>query len=292
MNDAALQQWADKATAVIRPSSLSMYADCPRRGAARLFWREVKAAGFELRRSVRGIGAIVGTTIHNTAAVVYTRKAKTGSTPPEHEAIDLTIGALEKALTGEPVEYDGARGVTHNRADALAQAIRMMRSYFRTIVPQVLPILVEERLEAQIAPGVVLSGQPDIVAREPNRVRDLKTGARLGTHAPQIGAYALLARTHGVEIEDAAIDWLPRVATAKPQPSPMTVQVRLAHAETAATAIIEHMRADLRAFRDGDPERRILPGDPWAFIANPASVLCSARWCPAWGTEFCHEGKE
>jgi hypothetical protein len=276
----------------IRPSSLSMYADCPRRGAARLFWREVKAAGFELRRSVRGIGAIVGTAVHSAAAVVYTEKAKTGSAPAEHAAIDLTILALEKGIDADPVEYDGPRGVTHNRAEALVQSIRMTRSYFRKIVPQVHPILVEERLEAEIAPGVVLSGQPDIVAREPNGVRDLKTGVRVGSHAPQIGAYSLLARAHGIEIDEAAIDWLPRVATQKPQPHPVSVKVRLSQAERAESNNIRHMESDLRTFREGDPGRRILPGDPWAFLANPSSVLCSDRWCPAWGTEFCHEGKE
>ena len=24
-----------------------------------------------------------------------------------------------------------------------------------------------------------------------------------------------------------------------------------------------------------------------AFRANPASSLCSRRWCPAWGSDFC-----
>ena len=291
MNDAALQQWADKATVIIRPSSLSMYADCPRRGAARLFWREIKAAGFELRRSVRGIGAIVGTAVHSAAAVVYTEKAKTGSAPAEHAAIDVAISALEKGIAGDPVEYDGPRGVTHNRADALAQAVRMTRVYVRRVVPLVHPILVEERLEAKIGEGVVLVGTPDIVAREPNGVRDLKTGVRVGSHAPQVGAYSLLARAHGIEIDEAAIDWLPRVATAKPQPDPVSVKVRLAQAETAASNIIRHMESDLRTFREGDPARRILPGDPWAFLANPASMLCSPKYCPAHGTEFCHEGR-
>jgi PD-(D/E)XK nuclease superfamily len=289
MTDAqALNRWGDKVT-VIRPSSLSMYADCPRRGAARLFWREVAAAGFQLRQTVRGIGAIVGTAVHAAAEIVYTEKAKNGAAPPEHAAIDLTITSLEKGIATAPVEYDNA---THNRADALAQAVRMTRSYFRTIVPQVEPILVEERLEAEVAPGVVLSGQPDIVAREPNGVRDLKTGQRLGSHAPQIGAYALLARSHGVEIDEAAIDWLPRVKPDKPQPSPITHKVRLTQAETAASSIIKHMAEDLRTFREGDPARRILPGDEWSFLANPSSVLCSRRWCPAHSTNFCAEGRE
>jgi hypothetical protein len=32
-----------------------------------------------------------------------------------------------------------------------------------------------------------------------------------------------------------------------------------------------------------------LPGDPWAFAANPSSMLCSAKFCPAYGSDFCTE---
>lgn len=42
---------------VIRASSLSGYADCPRRSAARMFRREIIAAGFDLRETPPGIGA-------------------------------------------------------------------------------------------------------------------------------------------------------------------------------------------------------------------------------------------
>jgi hypothetical protein len=42
-------------------------------------------------------------------------------------------------------------------------------------------------------------------------------------------------------------------------------------------------------FQEGDPERRIRPGDPWAFQSNPNSVLCGERFCPAWGTDFCRD---
>jgi len=66
--------------------------------------------------------------------------------------------------------------------------------------------------------------------------------------------------------------------------------VPIAPAETAATNIIRHIEGDLRTFREGDPARRILPGDPWSFVANPASILCSPKYCPAFGTQFCREG--
>jgi hypothetical protein len=280
------------APTIIRCSALTGYPDCPRRGATRLFWREIAAAGFRLRSTRRGIGAAVGTAVHAAAAIVFGEKARSGALPPESVALDATRDNLETAIGGEAVEYDGTRGVTHNRADAIVQALQMTRSYFRTVAQRVNPIVVEERFEAEVSPGIVLSGQPDMVAREPHSVRDLKTGARLGSHAPQIGGYALLARTHGLDIEAAEIDWVPRTAVGKPQPDPVSVAVRVAEAETAASNIIRHIEGDIRTFRDGDAERRILAGDPWAFLANPASMLCSPKYCPAHGTEFCREGKE
>lgn len=276
---------------VIRCSALSGYPDCPRRGATRLFWSEIVAAGYRLRSTRRGIGAIVGTAVHSAAAAVFGEKAKSGSLPPESVALDATAEALNLQIGGEPIEYDGPRGATHNRAEAETQALRMTRIYFRTVAPSVDPIMIEERLEAEVAPGLVLSGQPDLVAREPHAIRDLKTGARQGTHAPQIGGYALLVRSHGYQIDEAAIDWLPRTAVGKPQPDPVSIAVKLTQAETAAARILAHIASDLETFRYGDDKHRILTGDPWSFPANPNSNLCGEKWCSAWGTDFCHEWK-
>jgi hypothetical protein len=167
----------------------------------------------------------------------------------------------------------------------------MVCAYHQVIAPDIEPIAVEQRLEAEVEPGIVLSGQPDVVAREPHRVRDLKSGARRpSSAAPQVGGYALLARSHGLDIDSAAIDFIQRVRIDKPQPSPVSHPVPVAPAETAASNILRHIAGDLATFREGDPQRRILPGDPWAFMANPSSMLCSPKYCPAFGTDFCHEG--
>jgi hypothetical protein len=275
---------------VIRCSALTGYPDCNRRGAARLFWREIVAAGFRLLSTPRGVGAAVGTAVHRAAEFTLNEKAHTGELPPASAATDAARDTLTEELGHGEIAFDATTGT---RADALRQVISMTKAYHRVIAPQVVPIIVEERLEAEIAPGLVLSGQPDVVAREPHKVRDLKTGARPGaSHAPQIGGYALLARTHGFDIAEAAIDFVQRVGIAsnKPQPDPTSKAVAVQLAETAAANIIRHIEGDLRTFREGDPERHILPGDPWAFQANPASILCSPKYCPAFGTEFCREG--
>jgi hypothetical protein len=276
---------------VIRASSLSGYPDCNRRGAARLFRQEIEATGFTLRRPPRGIGAAIGTAVHAAARVTFEDRMHRGRLPSEAFAADVAAVALTDELASDrgEVTFDLA---TANRSQAFAQVVMMARAYHRVIAPQVEPIIVEERLEAEIIPGLILSGAPDTVAREPGRVRDLKSGSRAspGSHAPQIGAYALLARTHGLEIDEAAVDYVQRVAPTKPQPDPVSKPVAVAIAETAATNILRHIDGDLRTFRLGDPERRILPGDPWSFQANPSSILCSEKYCPAFGTDFCREG--
>jgi hypothetical protein len=273
---------------IIRASALTWYPDCNRRGAAQILRAEILAAGFSLRRPPRGIGAAIGSAVHAGAEMALLMKAKTGDLPSAQMMIDFAGVTLLEALNRTEIAFDDA---TPNRIDAGKQVISMTRAYHRVVAPTINPILVEERLEAEIAPGIILSGKPDTVAREPGAIRDTKTGARTaGTHAPQLGAYSLLSRAHDLDIERASIDFIKRVPVRKPQPDPVSKLVPIAQAETAATNIIRHIEGDLKTFREGDRERRILPGDPWAFQANPSSMLCSPKYCPAFGTEFCREG--
>lgn len=270
----------------IRCSALTQYPDCPRRGASRLFWRPITAAGFQLRSPPRSIAAAIGRAVHKAAEIILKEKAVSGRLPPSTVAADCAAETV-LAQIKEGVDFDPT---TRNQTEGEVQSVMMARAYHRVIAPEVEPILVEERLEAAVGPGLILSGQPDLVCREPNKVRDVKTVRPRGTHAPQIGGYALLARSNGFEIEEAAVNSLQRVPIGKPQPDPLSKPVRVAQAETAASNIIRTIERDLATFRDGDHERRIMPGDPWAFLANPQSILCSPKYCPAFGTEFCHEG--
>jgi len=280
-------------TTTIRVSSLAGYTDCPRRAAARIFWREIADAGFRLRKLPTSIGAVIGTAVHAGAAHVLGEKAVTGRLPYRTRAIETSREALADGVNSAEVQFDAPSGPTQNFRDAVDQTTRMSGVYHDTIAPTINPIVVEERFEADVGGGIVLSGQPDLICREPSRIRDLKTGQRMpASFAPQLGGYSLLARTHGHAIESAAIDYVKRVSPSKPQPVPATTEAAIGHAETAATNIIRQIKADIRMFRSGDPGLGINPGDPWSFMANPSSTLCSAKWCPAWGTEFCHEGKK
>ncbi|MCA1973666.1 MAG: PD-(D/E)XK nuclease family protein [Caenispirillum sp.] len=270
---------------VIRASSLPAYTDCPRRAAARMFRAEIMAAGYQLAEPTQGVAAAIGSAVHAGAAVLLREKAQSGSLPPVDDALDAAVELLvERSAEGLSFDRD-----TPTRNDAEKQAIRMTRAYAQDIAPEIEPLMVEDRLEAAYSAEIVLSGQADVIAREPGRVRDLKTGARRGHHKPQIGAYALLARTAGLQITEAAEDFIQRVPLKHDQPPGATYRHDLAAAESAAVAVLRHIEGDLLTFREGDPARRLLPGDPWAFSANPNSKLCSAKWCPAFGTDFCRE---
>jgi len=278
------------AITTIRASSLSNYADCPRRAAARIFAEDVRAAGYDIRTLGTGIGATVGTAVHAASAEVLRHKMKTGGDLPsvadtEEVAVEALRVEFDKAEAG--VEFDAR--VTPNLNDGQIQVARMARVFRSSIAPGIDPLTIEERLEAMVSPAVVVSGQSDILARTPTALHDLKTGTHLGYHGPQVGAYSLLQRSHGLTVQSAMIDYIPRVAVKKPQPDVLVVVYDLAACETAAVAVLAHIEADIRTFREGDARLRIQPGDPWAFPANPGSKLCSAKWCPAWGSSFCRE---
>jgi hypothetical protein len=280
---------------VVRCSSLASYPDCNRRGAARLFREEIEAAGFKLNDPIRGAGAAVGTAAQKSASVVLMEKARSGGTlPPRSVAEDCANDEVKEQMRGG-VMFDGPRGATRNRDDALKQAVGIARTYHAVIAPHVEPILIEEQMEAEVAPGLILTGRPDLVAREPGQIRDLKTGVRLGNYAAQGGGYSLLARTprpdypKGIDIQDASIDYIQRVRPDKPQPPPITQKIPIEAAETAAVNILRHIEEDIRVFRHGDERRHIIPGDPWAFQSNPQSVLCSRRYCVAHGTSWCRD---
>jgi len=281
-------------TTVIRVSYLPRWPDCNRRSAATIFRDIINAAGYTLRQLDRGIGASIGTSVHASAAAMLNEKAKSGSLPPESTVTDVAVETL-KGDIANGVMYDGERGATRSRNEAEKQVTMMARKYRSHIAPTVDPILVEERLEAEVAPGLILSGQPDLVAREPKRLRDLKTGTMLSNFFAQLGGYSLLCRTptaahpEGIEIADAAVDFMKRVRADKPQPDPIVKPAPIAEAETAAINIVQHIDRSRRLFMEGDPEHGFVAGDPWAFQSNPNSTLCGDRYCACWGTPFCRD---
>ncbi len=274
----------------IRASTLPGVPDCPRRAAARTHRREIKAAGHDLRDTSVGIAATLGTAVHAGAARLMSEKATTGRAAPLDAAQDEAIQALREGIRAG----SGWDDTTPNLNDAERQTARMVASINRVLVPRVNPVAVEARISAPV-PGTALqlSGQSDLVSNEPGGVvHDLKTGQRRGHYRPQLGAYSLLERAQGRDVVAVVEDFVPRVPLRKAQPDPVSIQHDVAGAEAAAWAILRTMDQSLKVFREGDPANGILAGDPWAWVSNPQSMLCSARYCPAHGSSFCHEWQQ
>lgn len=269
----------------VRASALSSYSDCPRRAAARLFRRDIEAAGYVLRETERGIGATIGTSVHAAAALTLKEKAATGNVAPLSAVTDCAVETYRE-IAREGVTFDKE---TPAAPDAERQVIAMASAYQRVLAPQIEPVAVEERLEAETPFGIVLTGQSDVLAREHSTLRDLKTGKKRGNHRAQLGAYSLLSKANGLDVQECREDFLQRVGSKKPQPDPVSFPHDLPSAENAALSVLKHIKSGIDTFRNGDPELGIHPGDAWAFPANPSSMLCSAKFCQAFGTNWCVE---
>jgi hypothetical protein len=274
-------------TDFIRVSALPGYADCPRRAATTLFPDDIRAAGYTLRETEPGVGAPIGTAVHAGAAFILKEKALTGHTVASNVAVECAMETLASELAnGAVMDRE-----TPDRGAAEVQVARMTATFRDSVSPYIQPIIVEEKLEAEVEPGLVLTGHADVIAREPGSAEDLKCGKKLPAVRAQLGGYSLLARSmdQPCDIQRVAINFIQRVGVKKPQPPPLRTHDDVALAESAAMNVIRTIAADLKTFREGDFARNLLPGDPWAFLANPQSMLCSPRYCRAAHTDFCRE---
>jgi hypothetical protein len=271
-------------TRTIRASSLVTSQDCGRRWAASHLTDEIVAAGYDLTpRHQLHIGAAVGSGVHAGVSWTLETKRDTGDLGAESEAIDRAVAEFEARATEEGLSFDET---TRSVGTAQQQIARMTRSYRRHVAPVVAPRLVETRLVADIGGGWLLSGQGDVLAGDPTSdVRDLKTGNQKRANGAQYGAYAMIFEAHGFHATGIVEDFVPRVRLDKEQPAPTSTQIDVAVARAEAVAAMQDIQRSVADF-----ERRLGAGEPMpetAFRANPASQLCSARFCRAWGTRFC-----
>jgi len=259
--------------------------DCPRRSAAKLYRRMVVDAGYELRDTGEHIGAVTGTGCHAGAAYMLGQKITTATLGNASECEDISVEALRKEAR-EGVIYDA---ITGDMNTAEKQVRRQVAMYRQTVAPAVSPVAVEEelpdaRMEVQGAYGVLevtLTGHADCREEDTPRIRDLKTGGKPRWNAAQYGHYSLMARGAGYEVDELIEDFLPRVSIRKPQPPVEPREHDPGAAEQMAVRVIQQIARDVEQFEH--------TGERWAFPVNPMSMLCSPKFCPAWGTSFCRE---
>lgn len=264
---------------LVRCSSTPTWLDCRRRWAATALPGFLARLGYNLNTRQQTIGAAVGRAVHAGAAEEMTAKlqAKKGS------PLDAAIADFDTSLGEAATLWDAT---TKDRNGGQLQILRMTKAFVQLSAPDLDPIAVEERLEANFGDHLHVSGKKDMLVREPNRIVDLKTGKRR-QNLSQYGNYSLLERTHGRQTEEVAEVHIPRVAVKEDQPPPIIYATLAAVAEQAAETALLEMDVAIGRFQHA-VETGLEPPER-AFPANPMSVLCGAKWCPAHGTKWCRE---
>lgn len=246
----------------------------------------ILALGWTLNRRRHHIGAAVGSAMHMGAFVALSEKMK-GEEPEPAHAVDAAVGELDRIIAnpeGDGIAWDQ---ITNTVNDAQKQTIRMTLSLVNRVIPNMEPVAVEERLEAQVTPRLILSGRKDVSVREPKRIADFKSGRRRRQYKAQYGGYSLLDRSHGRTVDEVAEAFAPRVPMKKPQPEPTLVSMPAAEAERVALNTLDEIDESIGHFVDRVDKGGQRPEQ--AFRANPSSMLCGRNFCPAWGSSWCRE---
>jgi len=260
----------------IRISALPYYLDCPRRAAAGLFNFQIKLAGHNIPAYPPQVSALVGRGAHAGARHIVDTMHTMGDRPKLDNAQEIAIVEFRKDVE-EGIQYDT---VTPNNNHAEEQLQILTQSYYHEIAPglDVEGLKTEKSYKASF-------GQADITGHidfcTPREIRDLKTG-REASFIAQLGGYSLLDKSNRGTAANLYVDFTPRVPISKPYPGAKTFCYDKAIAENTAYNIIKKIVRDANEF--------IETGDPWAFSANPKSMLCGPKYCSCYKTSFCNLG--
>lgn len=276
-------------TITIRASSLTGYADCQLRAVAHSMPALFEEHGHEMAPPRGNIGALIGTGTHGAGEAGHTELMQRGIVPPLSVLEDAGIEAFRERFREErEVSLEIIMDGEAPDANAAERQVRRMVAAYRTgVMMHANPIAVESRINAELRPGVILSGQADLLTLEELEsgervVADLKTSRRpqaAAKHAPQTGCYSLLFRSRGHETSSTRIDGIKRVALAKPQPPVEQQWFPVEQAERIAWATITDFADKAEAFvADGDPSR---------LLTNPSSLLCNPKFCRLYGKAAC-----
>lgn len=254
----------------IRPSSLPDYNDCARRGATKIIRDMIVEQGFILRDLMPGVGMTIGIATHAGAAHTLNRKKDSGELIPFSEFYDVSMTKYEERLEKYGVEYDSTSPST---AKATQQIRGITWTYREQVAPQITPIEIEQPLVGK-KPDYEVRGTPDTI--EKGSIRDFKSG-RERKWQSQLGSYSLLDRSRNGASphKELIIDLIPRT---KPDDY-RQIKYNTYICELMADYTMQQIIRDIQKFID--------MGSPWAFAANPNSMLCSAKYCQAWNTDWC-----
>jgi hypothetical protein len=249
------------------------YPDCGGRAAAKQFRPLIEKAGFTLRKLPPSIGAACGTAVHAAVQELLIPVMDGEPVGSLDEAVAQALLAFREEIR-PGAEWDDT---TPNLLTAEFQIRRMAQAYL-TIAGGVVPDGIEFPLEMALDSRWKLTGTIDLYTAEP-ALDDLKTGALMRPYQAQLGGYKKLLNHHGFPVKTTRQTFIKRARKTKPQPPAERLEYDPEVCERAADSIIGAIVRDTERF-----ERT---GDPYAFPRNPMSLMCSRRYCPAHGTDFC-----
>lgn len=277
MSDSAVQ-----GSFLVRASGFGELFDCAHR------WESKHILGMRLPSSP---AAAIGTAVHaGTAAFDQARVIGEHFRPAD--AADVVIASLDDS-EAEGIDWNVDPDVRRSTAERIALACTTR--YCVDVSPRYTFVGVEEKatpLSIDCGGGIVitLTGTLDrtrrVAGQTGKRLADVKTGRRAikdgvavtGRHRAQVGTYVLLdEHTHG-ETHTADPEIIAISTAANPETpvavAPVPGARELMVGGPDYPGLIEHAAA---MFRSG------------LFPPNPASSLCSARYCPRWATCRYHE---
>jgi hypothetical protein len=261
----------------IRSSMTTAYIDCPRRAAASQWRKIITNMGYTLKPSKASIGAIVGISAHAASKAMMDHKLETGTDDvgPIEQNIEVGIVTLKKGMDTEIVFDD----TTESQNTAEKQVAQLVRIFQFLIAPDIKPVYTEKYRNAAVADDVTFDGSCD--GQETTGViPDYKFGSKYRPCHAQLGGYSILKKTEDGKSATGLTQYhIPRTSLKKPAPDPSIIDYDVNVCERAAFAMINHIARDMRAF--------LKTQNPWAFPANPMSMMCSEKYCPAYKTNFC-----
>ncbi len=126
---------------------------------------------------------------------------------------------------------------------------------------------------------IIFTGQIDMQTKD-FIIDDLKTSKKESFWAPQLGGYAVLLETNKklVNSNVCRVTHVPRV---KKHKNPIAAQIiyDTQDCKKIGKRYIHEISQKYTHFLENE--------NPEIFLANPASYLCSEKYCQAHGTEFC-----
>lgn len=258
----------------VRASSLAEIFDCPAR------WQSIHLEGGGPKFTSGP--AQLGTAIH-AGTGAYDQAALEGAPITAEDAVDIAIATVRKPEL--EVRYDDQL----SKGDAVNLAAMLTTRYIDVIAPQVVYEAVELQCESMVVSfqngiRIELTGTVDRVRAvgDARGISDLKSGravVRNGAvavekHIAQLGTYELLEvmakQTTGTTmVLPAQIIALPTSGDAAPALGEVTRPSRILFGNEKHAGLLD---VAAQMFKTG------------LFYGNPKSVLCGAKYCPAYKT--------